>query len=508
MDIYKKHLKNGSDLESGFDLTSEFDLKKEFKPKKEIDLSAFGIFKTECAEEYFCTPKGANIIGVTGVDGIHYCTVKSLGSTIFAVAPMGDYGRYVFPVANDLTEFLRVLMACGDEACVEQAHIWDEEKFDSFKKENPTTEAAQDMIRYLKKEYGLSPMERPLGYLKELYEGFDYGSIPYTEEYYDIVPEEKPQEPWQVRFSLHSKSKREKAGEELKINKSFSWAEYEWTVPSAYICSKGIVLDIFAKADKEKTEAFLFRTTYAVVQRGDDQNEDPFAFDYDPCVIVNGKKLHCQMGTGDCWADGYESFSSAEMKEKLCHYGLDLDEYWIWRRVSFPWETSSKPKVKSIDLTLSQCPKSAKGSIFASPSVGEKITFTHPITGRSHTLTIEGYEKETINIPLQNDGYEMPSNMTAMQYSILPDMPTSRFSISDTRNNDMPRKTDKKKTDAIASAIGIIGGADGPTAVFVSSPQNGRYTALSALTFEPQETVTWQMIFREKTIEDITEKLL
>ncbi len=495
MDIFKKHLKN------------------KFEVEKDIDLSSFGIFKVEHEEEYFCTPKGAKIIGVTGVDGIHYCTVKSLGSTVFAVAPMGDYGRYVFPVANDPTEFLRVLMACGSEACLEQAHIWDEEKFDSFIKENPATEAAQDMIRYLEKEYGLSPMERPLEYLKELYENFDYGTIPYTKEYYDIVPEEKPQEPWQVRFSLHSRSKREKAGEELKINKSFSWAGYEWTVPSAYICSKGIVLDIFAEADRASTDAFIFRSMYVSEQRlGEMQKEDPLAFDYEPCIIVNGKQLHQQMGLGECWVNGHESYFSAEMKEKLCHYGLSLDKYWIWRRTSFPWETSSKPKVKSVELILSQCPKSVNGENIVAPHVGDKIKFTHPITGGSYTLTIDGYEQETLHIPLQNDGFEMPSNMTVMQYSILPDMPKERFSISDTRCNDMPRKADKNKTDTIASAIGIIGGADGPTAVFVSSPKIQKekrvYTAVSALTFEPQETVTWKMAFREKTIEDLTEKLL
>ena len=58
----------------------------EFK-KLKIDTSPIGWeppSKSETA--YFCTPKGAKIIGYAGVDGIHYCTVRALGETIFAVS--------------------------------------------------------------------------------------------------------------------------------------------------------------------------------------------------------------------------------------------------------------------------------------------------------------------------------------------------------------------------------------------------------------------------------------
>lgn len=44
--------------------------------KKSIDLAPLGFEKGAGDETYFCTPKGAKIIGWAGVDGIHYCLIR------------------------------------------------------------------------------------------------------------------------------------------------------------------------------------------------------------------------------------------------------------------------------------------------------------------------------------------------------------------------------------------------------------------------------------------------
>ena len=59
------------------------------------------------------------------------------GEIVFAVEPMGDAGRHAFPVADNFKDFLRLLMACGHEAYIEQAHAWGREQYDNFAKENP-----------------------------------------------------------------------------------------------------------------------------------------------------------------------------------------------------------------------------------------------------------------------------------------------------------------------------------------------------------------------------------
>jgi len=79
----------------------------EFK-KLKINTTAIGWEPAGKEEAYFCTPKGAKIIGRAGVDGIHYCTVRALGETIFAVSPMNLPGQYVHPIARNLTDLLRL----------------------------------------------------------------------------------------------------------------------------------------------------------------------------------------------------------------------------------------------------------------------------------------------------------------------------------------------------------------------------------------------------------------
>ena len=60
-----------------------------------------------------------------------------------------------------------------------------------------------------------------------------------------------------------------------------------------------------------------------------------------------------------------------------------------------------------------------------------------------------------------------------------------------------------------ACAIAIIGGADGPTEIFVSAGQDlEQHRALSALRFEHADDIEWKVVFHEKLMEDIEVELL
>ena len=84
--------------------------------KMQIDLGALGAVGGRNAVRYICTPKGENIFGWAGVDGIHFCTVKGCGETVFSVSPMNmgqncvqptGYGR-LFAAAACLRRYRRV----------------------------------------------------------------------------------------------------------------------------------------------------------------------------------------------------------------------------------------------------------------------------------------------------------------------------------------------------------------------------------------------------------------
>ena len=72
--------------------------------KMNIDHSVIGMDQSDSNTNYFCTPKGAKIIGNAGVDGIHYCFIEGFEDMVFVVSPEGVPGEYVHPIAKDFEE--------------------------------------------------------------------------------------------------------------------------------------------------------------------------------------------------------------------------------------------------------------------------------------------------------------------------------------------------------------------------------------------------------------------
>jgi hypothetical protein len=132
------------------------------------------------------------------VDGIHYCFVRGFGGMVFAVSPMNTPGNYVHPVARDFVDFLRLLLACGDVAALEQVYCWDQAQFDAFLQNNPLTSDQQVVLDAIRERLLLVPMEQPFDYVKELQSEFDYSRIKYTEDYYECVPVEPKIPEWKV----------------------------------------------------------------------------------------------------------------------------------------------------------------------------------------------------------------------------------------------------------------------------------------------------------------------
>ena len=122
------------------------------------------------------------------MDGIHYCTVRALGETIFAVSPMNLPGNYVHPIARNLEDLIRLLLACLDMNLIEQSWMWDEEQLDEQIEAVRNSEYFDDTpLQAIREKCGLEPMENPFRYLYNLQRSFDYGSIPFTKEYYETI---------------------------------------------------------------------------------------------------------------------------------------------------------------------------------------------------------------------------------------------------------------------------------------------------------------------------------
>lgn len=111
-------------------------------------------------------PKGASVFGWAGIDGIHFCFIRGFGEMVFSVSPMNTSPDYVHPVAENFTDFLRLILACGDVAAVEQAWMWNEAQFEAFLNENPTTQEQQQTLSEISEKMNLLPMEQPWTYIK------------------------------------------------------------------------------------------------------------------------------------------------------------------------------------------------------------------------------------------------------------------------------------------------------------------------------------------------------
>ena len=152
--------------------------------KKGIDLAPLGLETNGAFISYFCTPKGAKVLGWAGVDGIHYCTIRGFGDMIFAVSPM-NVGDYVHPIARNFEDLLRLLLSCTDMAALEQCYAWDEEQYKAFLMDCPATPKQQAVLDAIRSKTSLEPMEDAFHYVKQLQAEFDLSAIPYTEDYYD-----------------------------------------------------------------------------------------------------------------------------------------------------------------------------------------------------------------------------------------------------------------------------------------------------------------------------------
>ena len=484
-----------------------------------IDLSQLGFVQSENHEFYYCTPKNAQILASSGVDGIHYCTVPRFGEIIFAVSPM-NFGDCVHPIARNFEDLLRLLLYCGDIAALEQCYAWEEEQFRTFLIDCPVTQKQREVLDTIKLKFGLEPVDDAFSYVKELQAEFDLSQIEYTEDYYDpemnVAAPETPSE-WAVYFDggFWTEKSKGKAGEEIKVNKRFSWGDEIWYIPSVYCCAKGLVVDFLIEIQLEKEKAFIDKW-YPVLAdeerltrelRSQIERENPMDVDFRAMLTVNGKNLVSAHGYAtnhipeDCLPAG--ECCDRDSGNIIKHYGLDESRAWSFHRVSFPWATKRKPEIRCVKLKLEQSPVTIDGIRFKNPKVGDVISYEHPVHKTMHDLTVLGYEKQKFDVQKIGDGcYDFPSCHTAMTYTLEPDLPPGKFLLRDSLDNEQPRIKSHVQIDG-ASCIGIIGGADGPTAIFASAGRGTQHkVALSSLRFEHAEDIEWKIVFREKLTED------
>lgn len=339
---------------------------------------------------------------------------------------------------------------------------------------------------------------------------------------------------WKVTFDgpfFCYQKNREPAGKPLPFSGEFHWAGRRWLVPGVYSCPKGLVVDLCMEVDPEELRAV--RDKWHLTPENDDEShfsrekqmrleaENPFHFSYTPQAVVNGKPLDRNHGWGVAYAP-FEDVVGTELEAQwvVDHYQMDKTKAWYLQRWSFPWGKPEKGwrgflerlgvrKLFTLSLRLQGEPASVPGVPFQAGDPGEKVQLLDPVTGENYTLTVVENKPQTLEMSFP-EGWEFPNHCRELTYTLDPEPPKGYLTLRDRDEGDRHRMGSpvglrKAIKGSEAASIGIIGGADGPTAIFVSTKRESQsqvHGAASSFHFQPVEEVTWLPVFHKKTAED------
>lgn len=470
--------------------------------KRSIDISPLGIKKGTNGKTYFCTPQGASVIGWEEVDGIHYCFIRGFGEMVFAVNPSNAASDCVHPLASDFNDFLRLLLACGNVAALEQAWLWNRIQFETYLSENPPTDEQEAILSGISGKMSLTAMEDPFSYIKELQESFDYSKIKYTKDYYNAAAGQAVPE-WKVRFFNHQG--RNRTAKEIPMNKHFLWGDEEWYIPSVYVCSEGLVIDFLKKVPADQIKAFMGKynlntdsshTDFPLEMQLRIDADNPLSVDIKPAVTLNGKPLRSVGGSGFYWNPLFPEINRSDTIAAIQHHGLSPEFGWTLNQWSFKWSTKRPPRLTSLDVTMARQKTAFPGPHFKAASAGETLQFLHPVTNVLHTLTVMSVEQHTIDVDRLPQDAEYPANCVAISYKISPGLSRDSIQVHDTAPSDSPRQKNKDSQNHTK-----IGSVSSLTAILPDKSET--HTACSALHFEPVKDVEWFILFHEKPKEDI-----
>lgn len=310
--------------------------------------------------------------------------------------------------------------------------------------------------------------------------------------------------------SLYGHFGRDHAGKELAVNKSFTWGGEEWLVPSVYFCGKGLVADMFKKVSVDSFREFIEKfgldensdcDGFSDEQQAEIEAENPLNSDIFASIQFGGRKSDMEFSSSDCWNPLFPDSGDAA-KALLDRYGLDKSFCWLAVRMSIPWRGRKPKKSDSLTLQLRAEKIPVPGAHFKANRPGDKTEFTNPATGKTHILTVTDIKRQSL-AQFPHIGKDEPKFFTLLRVDISPEISKDALLITDCAEGD---RTHKGALPRNASAIGIIGGADGPT-VIVTSSASGR-TACSSLYYEPEYEPDWCMVFYKKPKDDIEFELI
>ena len=308
------------------------------------------------------------------------------------------------------------------------------------------------------------------------------------------------------------KSEKEKPGIPIPINKQFFYGNSLWVCPMLYVCKKGLILDLCRQFDAKEYQEFYTKwgekadSLEPAVQE-QIAYENPMNFECGFTLSVNGKGAKSCGYSGSAWQPYVSEAKDPFIEKAIEEYGLSWDCGWYFYRLSYPFSGQKEKAVKNLSL----CITAHKRRVFFAETIKTVVNgapfdakLRSPLTEECFTFHVESCKIETLPEKIAKKSFRFPTNYCLLQYDITPETAESeRLLVEDVRPSDPPVMEYDLQKEKIASCVTIIGGASGPTSVFLAGTFKNRNkedgdswkTAASALTFEPVTEATWKFSF-------------
>ena len=331
---------------------------------------------------------------------------------------------------------------------------------------------------------------------------------------------------WKVYFegSFWGHHGRDHSGTEIQIGRQFQWAGRQWMIPAVYSCGKGLVIDFCMRVETEEIKTFIKKWNLSLEndtcecfteeQQLEMELDNPLCLDFNPQPELNGRQLQashsCAVSHNPFLPEG--AVRKSEAKRVISHYNLSSADGWTIYRKAFSWGNRRRPKIKTLSLTMKQRLEAFPGPHFRVSTPGDTFSFTHPANGQEYTLTVQEIMQQAIEEKhVCSDKWEYPANYTVMSYTLSPEPEEAEggITVSDCEDSDKPEEKGVLSDSFVSTAgsptaaIGMIGGADGPTAVIFGSNKRGKIrTAYSALHFSPVQDIEWRITFHRRQFKE------
>ncbi|MBO5145285.1 MAG: hypothetical protein J6C19_07075 [Lachnospiraceae bacterium] len=302
---------------------------------------------------------------------------------------------------------------------------------------------------------------------------------------------------------------------EIHLNQDFLWDDISGFIPSVYVCSEGIAIDICIRVPNEPVRCFWDKWHQRL---GEEMNEDeqetlfqenPLDIDFNVQICINGEKLENDFGCGACYTKEYENNMEGSLEEQLfLAYGCDESASWVFKRHMCRWDGQPQQmNTITVDFLAPDKPLACEDIELGLEDANKEWTLTSPVNGGQYTLHVDKVEQQELSEDMlalhqsRRHKLQYPRHYMTVSYHIEPELPENAFLLQSAGKGDKPRG----QSAQAAAEISVIGGADGPTSIFIAGKRDRRQgrIAITALHFEPVERELWRPVFMIKERRDM-----